>query len=158
MRLFLELLCPSSPIRCKCRFGSSHLWSQPECRVLGSNDFAIRHKSALEATMWSSVPLLANLTAAIAQSATAGPVGFDSCDTWPFARISVLSPEHPGCLPGPSEIFGAATGVNEMRIASTASCLPTTMHPRKPAIVLLVHDLKVLMDLLARVTKTLHRH
>jgi|HubBroStandDraft_5_1064220.scaffolds.fasta_scaffold13212_1 hypothetical protein len=45
-----------------------------------------------------------------------------------------------------------------MRIASTAFCPPPTMYPRKPGIVLLAQDLKMLIDRLARVAKTLHRH
>lgn len=45
-----------------------------------------------------------------------------------------------------------------MRIASAAVCPPPTMYPRKPGIVLLAHDLKILIGRLARIAKTLHRH
>jgi hypothetical protein len=45
-----------------------------------------------------------------------------------------------------------------MRIASTAFGPPPTMYPRKPGIVLLAHDLKILIDRLARIAKKLQRH
>lgn len=45
-----------------------------------------------------------------------------------------------------------------MRLAPAAFSPPPTMYPRKPGIVLLAHDVKILIERLARIAKTLSRH